>query len=163
MSKEKKRVIRIAGRVLFVIYIAALFYLLLVSEGYGRGAFSEQDYRYNLEPFREIRRFWVHRETVGYLAAFLNIGGNVIGFMPFGFFLPVMHRRMKHFWLVTLLGFLTSLFAETFQLIFKVGCFDVDDLMLNTVGAASGYLFFLICDKLRRLKFENSERDGEKE
>lgn len=155
MSKEKKRAIRILGRVLFVIYMAVLFYLLLVSEGYGRGEFAGQAYRYNLEPFREIRRFWIHREKVGYLASFLNIGGNVIGFMPFGFFLPVMHRRLKHVWLVTLLGFLTSLFAETFQLLFKVGCFDVDDLMLNTAGAAAGYLLFLICDVIRRLKFES--------
>jgi len=40
--------------------------------------------------------------------------------------------------------------VEVIQLITKVGCFDVDDMILNTAGAALGYLLFFICDHLRR-------------
>ncbi len=36
-------------------------------------------------------------------------------------------------------GFTWSLILETLQLIFKVGSFDVDDLFLNTLGAAFGF------------------------
>ena len=64
-----------------------------------------------------------------------------------------MHRRMRSGWLVTLLGFAFSLGVETVQLICKVGCFDVDDLMLNTLGAVSGYWIFLLCDKIRRHRY----------
>lgn len=31
---------------------------------------------------------------------------------------------------------------ETLQLVFKVGSFDVDDMFLNTLGAAAGYLCY---------------------
>ena len=55
----------------------------------------ELDYRYNLVPFQEIRRFWIYREKVGFLAAFLNLAGNVIGFLPFGFIVPVMHKKWR--------------------------------------------------------------------
>lgn len=154
MSTEIKKTIRLLGRILFVIYILALVYFLFLSEGYGRRDMQDQDYHYNLVLFREIRRFWIYRNKVGFLAAFLNISGNVIGFLPFGFILPIMHRNMKNFWLVTLLGFTLSMFVETLQLVFKVGCFDVDDLLLNTIGAALGYIIFIICNMIRRIYYE---------
>ena len=104
------------GRILFVIYVLLLVYFLFFAEIYGRDSFAEQDYRYNLVPFQEIRRFWFYRHKVGFLASFLNLAGNVIGFWPFGFFLPVMHRKMRSAWLVTLLGFAFSLGVESVQL-----------------------------------------------
>ena len=66
--------------------------------------------------------------------AFLNLAGNVIGFLPFGFFLPILSRRLRNGAVVTALGFGLSLLVESIQLVFKVGCFDVDDLILNTLG-----------------------------
>ena len=39
---------------------------------------------------------------------------------------------------------------EVFQLFTKVGSFDVDDLFLNTVGCAVGYILFVICNGIRR-------------
>lgn len=39
---------------------------------------------------------------------------------------------------------------ETFQLVAKVGSFDVDDLLLNTVGGAAGYVLYVICNAIRR-------------
>lgn len=153
LKTETKDRIRVIGRILFVIYILLLVYFLFFAEIYGRDSFTDQDYRYNLEPFREMKRFWIYRHKVGLLASFLNLGGNVIGFWPFGFFLPVMHRKMRNFWLVTLLGFVCSLSVETIQLIWKVGCFDVDDMILNTLGAMSGYWIFLLCDKIRRRRY----------
>ena len=43
-----------------------------------------------------------------------------------------------------------SLCVETFQLISKVGSFDVDDLLLNTLGGLAGYIVFVICAAIRR-------------
>ena len=103
-----------------------------------------------LIPFVEIRRFWVYRKQLGFLAVFTNLFGNVIGFLPFGFILPVILERMRSGWLIILAGFGLSVTVEVIQLITKVGCFDVDDMILNTAGAALGYLLFFICDHLRR-------------
>ena len=104
MKQETKARIRVVGRILFLVYLLALVYFLFFAEEYGRRNFFELDYRYNLVPFQEIRRFWIYREKVGFLAAFLNLAGNVIGFLPFGFIVPVMHKKMESFWKVSLLG-----------------------------------------------------------
>ena len=125
-------------------------YLLFFSEGYGRVAEAEREYRYNLVPFVEIRRFWIYREQLGVFALFTNLIGNVLGFIPYGFILPVIHNGLRSGFLIILSGFGLSLCVETIQLVTKVGCFDVDDLILNTLGAALGYLAFAVCDYLRR-------------
>ena len=44
--------------------------------------------------------------------------------------------------MVTLLSFELSLAVELIQLITKVGSCDVDDMLLNTLGAAAGYLCY---------------------
>ena len=75
-------------------------------------------------------------------AFLLNVFGNVIGFMPCGFFLPVISRRSRKWYNTFLLSFLLSLTIETIQLVFKVGSFDVDDLLLNTIGGVLGFLAY---------------------
>ena len=147
MSKNSaKRRIKHLGTMLFVLYILLLIYFLFFSEEYGRVAAEERVYRYNLIPFVEIRRFWTYREQLGVFAVVTNLFGNVIGFIPYGFILPVIARKCRR-------GFGFSLVVETIQLITKVGCFDVDDLILNTLGAALGYLAFAVCNYLRRKRY----------
>ncbi len=89
MRKETKKKVRILGAVLFFLYLLALTYFLFFAEGYGRSVEGRM-YAYNLQPFREIKRFWVHREMLGTFAVFCNLAGNVIGFIPFGDDLPVL-------------------------------------------------------------------------
>ena len=149
MKDETKRRIRQTGVILFVIYVLLLIYFLFFSEAYGRVAEAEREYRYNLVPFVEIRRFWVYREQLGSFAVFSNLFGNVLIFMPFGFFLP-MASRYRSFAAAVLYSFSLSLGVETFQLLTRVGSFDVDDLFLNTVGGAAGYIVFIICAAVRR-------------
>ncbi|MGI6012135.1 MAG: VanZ family protein [Ruminococcus sp.] len=154
MKAETKKCIRILSWILFILYLILLMYFLFFSEWYGRKNWIEEDYRYNLVLFKEIGRFWTYREQLGMEAVLLNLVGNIIGFLPFGFILPVISKRTRRFWITGLLGFLMSLFVECLQLAGKVGCFDVDDLLLNTAGALSGYLFFLICNGIRRWYYE---------
>ena len=138
------------GSVLFIIYVLLLIYFLFFSEAYGRVAEAEREYRYNLVPFVEIRRFWVYRDQLGLFALFTNIFGNVLGFVPLGCILPVICSKWRNGFLIILSGFGLSLCVETIQLITKVGCFYVDDMILNTLGAALGYFVFAVCDYLRR-------------
>ncbi|MGN0249799.1 MAG: VanZ family protein [Oliverpabstia sp.] len=156
MKNETKKRIRRVSWILFVLYIMLLIYCLFISEGFGRKNFFELRYRYNLVPFQEIQRFWVHRKKVGNQIAFMNIAGNVIGFLPYGFLLPILNRRFRNIWLAGLMGFGFSLSVETIQLVFRVGCFDVDDLILNTLGTVLGYCMFLICNWLRRIFYEKT-------
>ena len=138
-KKEEHRLV--LAWVLFIVYMVFLMYFLFFAEIMGR-TYVDRDYHYNLIPFREIKRFLVYRETLGWFAVLSNLLGNVLAFVPFGMILPMLRGRCRHFFYIVLLGFDFSLFVETIQLISKVGSFDVDDLFLNTLGGALGYLAF---------------------
>lgn len=145
-ARERKR-LRILGKLLFVLYIGFLFYFLILADWYGRGG-QLQDYQYNLVLFQEIKRFWNYRQQIGWVA-YANLFGNVLIFMPFGFFMP-MASRYRSFFLTLVYSFGLSFVVEVFQLVAKVGSFDVDDLLLNTLGGVAGYIFFMICNTVRR-------------
>lgn len=142
---------------MFVLYIVFIIYFLIFSDWYGRTG-EMQEYRYNLVLFREIRRFWNYRDQVGLFAMFTNLFGNVIIFMPFGFFMPMASRYRSCFSAV-FYSFGLSLCVETFQLLTRVGSFDVDDLLLNTVGGLAGYVIFAVCAVIRS-RYVNKEKAG---
>ena len=155
-AKNRKRV-RMLGKILFIFYIGFLLYFLIFSDWYGRtGGMNE--YHYNLVLFKEIKRFWIYREQLGWVS-FANLFGNVLIFMPFGFFMP-MASRYRSFFLTLFYSFGLSLLVETFQLFTKVGSFDVDDLLLNTIGGVIGYIFFVICNTIRR--WHDANRAGKR-
>lgn len=155
-AKNRKRV-RMLGKILFILYIGFLLYFLIFSDWYGRtGGMNE--YHYNLVLFKEIKRFWIYREQLGWVS-FANLFGNVLIFMPFGFFMP-MASRYRSFFLTLFYSFGLSLLVETFQLFTKVGSFDVDDLLLNTIGGVIGYIFFVICNTIRR--WHDANRAGKR-
>ena len=138
---------RMMGKIMFVLYILFLLYFLIFSDWYGRGGVYDE-FHYNLVPFQEILRYWNYRDQLGMLS-FANLVGNVAVFMPFGF-LEAMAAEHRNFLRTFLDGFLLSLVVEIFQLIAMIGSFDVDDLILNTAGAVLGYIFFVICNVIRR-------------
>jgi glycopeptide antibiotics resistance protein len=103
-----------------------------------------KDYHYNLEFFKEIKRFILYRQQLGMETFIVNIVGNILAFAPFGFLLPLLNKKYRRFFYVTFLCILFSLGVETTQLILKVGIFDVDDIMMNTAGGILGYLSYYI-------------------
>ena len=148
MSARKRTQYRILGKILFVLYIIFVFYFLLISEIYGRTG-EMQEYHYNLILFKEIKRFWNYRNQLGIFATATNLLGNVLIFLPFGFFMA-MASKYRSFLSTVIYSFALSLTIELSQLFMKVGCFDVDDLLLNTIGGMIGFLAFSICNVMRR-------------
>ena len=147
LNTKKAKRIRTLGKFLFVVYILFLLYFLIFSDWYGRSGVME-NYHYNLTPFCEIRRFWEYREKLGIWSA-INLLGNVLVFVPFGFFKPMASKKRSFIGTVFDGAFL-SLVVEVFQLLSKVGRFDVDDLILNTSGVILGYLIFVVSNATRR-------------
>lgn len=158
IDRHKKGMRCLCG-ILFLLYLTALVYFLFFAEMLGRTNVNRV-YSYNLILFREIGRFWVHRRQLGALAVFLNIGGNVLIFAPFGFLLPAMRRSLRRAGRVTLLGFFFSLTVETVQLLTRTGSFDVDDLLLNTLGALLGYACYAMIQKKRDRNAERRRMEG---
>jgi glycopeptide antibiotics resistance protein len=112
---------------------------LFFSERYGRDLVTQQ---YNLQLFKEIKRFIKHREQIGLEGFIVNIFGNVLAFMPYGFLLPLLNKAYRKFYRIAFLSILFSLVIETSQLLLKVGVFDVDDILMNSLGGILGYLIF---------------------
>ncbi len=129
--------------ILFLIYLILLVYFLFFSEALGRDINNNLP-RYNIYLFKEIRRFYIYRKKLGFYAFSLNIFGNILAFIPFGIFRPIIGIRKHSFLRTCFQGLLFSFFIELTQLRFKVGCFDVDDIFLNTLGCILGYTIFLI-------------------
>ena len=72
--------------------------------------------------------------------AVINLGGNIIMFIPLGFLLPKVFRKLSSLPRILLItaGIITA--VELIQLFTLVGSCDIDDLILNVLGAALGYL-----------------------
>ena len=160
MAVTIRKSIKFSGICLFLAYISMLIYLLFFAESYGRGM-EGAFYDYNIQPFREIRRYLSYWEILGIRTVFLNLAGNIIGFVPFGALLPIFTRSVRKAWKVTLLSLEISALIEVSQLIFRVGCFDVDDMILNTLGGLLGFgLFWLSSKYYRRLEKHRLYRAG---
>ena len=123
----------------FLIYIVALIYFVFFAEMLGR-ADVPVNYRYNLVPFKEIKRFIIYYRQIGINAVILNLAGNVVAFIT---------------------AFSLSLSIELIQLISKVGSCDVDDLILNTLGGLLGYWCFCIYKNMNRA-YKKSKEQGKR-
>lgn len=143
-SKLKyKRLIRITAWVLFLIYMAGMIYFLFGSDMLNRNVPSGS-YRYNLKPFKEIRRcfYCLHNNNVRYFI--LNFCMNIVAFIPFGTVLPIIQEKSRK-WYVLLFQSVVVIFCiELLQLLSKVGIFDVDDMLLNISGSMVGYSIFAV-------------------
>lgn len=137
---------RTALRILFALY-GLLMIWLLFGQRLGAdipGTYWEQfQDNINLVPFRTIKEF-IH--TVGvttnpYLIrhSFINLAGNVVMFIPLGFFPPCIWNRLRHFVRCMLWAMACIFIIELIQLFTLLGSCDVDDLILNMVGVSIGY------------------------
>ena len=149
---RKRKIIRIISRICFGIYMIVLVYFLLLSDGFGRMD-GHRTLQYNLIPFQEIKRFVVYWQTIGAYYSIINLAGNVVAFMPFGALIRWVVNQKTRWYQAVGYTFLFSLSVELLQLVARVGVFDVDDLILNTLGAAIGYLLFVVCNYLRRKRY----------
>lgn len=134
-----------------VVYIALMVYFLFFAEQFGRTTVTAQ-YRYNLTPFKEIKRFIIYYDQLGPYVVGANLLGNVAVFVPVGIFLPVMFNGKLRFVAVAGAVLMLTIMVELIQLISKVGSFDVDDIMLNTLGGIIGYLMYYVWKSAKERK-----------
>lgn len=146
---------------LFMAYLLIMCYFLFVADRLGR-TYADRTYHYNLMPFKEIKRFWTYRQTLDFWSVVLNLAGNIVAFIPFGAFLPRLFEKCRNFWLAMLFSFEFSLCVEIIQLVCKVGSFDVDDILLNTLGGVLGFFAYRISFWLARGRYKGKSGRGGK-
>ncbi|CCY88741.1 putative uncharacterized protein [Mycoplasma sp. CAG:956] len=119
---------------LFIIYVLLLFELLTGTENsYGSGI--------NNIPFKEIMRYEFGSKMFIY-----NVLGNILIFVPFGYFIS-RYVKPKKILPIIVDALITSVTVETVQL--KIGrSFDIDDIILNIVGAIIGYFVYIAFDAI---------------
>lgn len=78
----------------------------------------------------------------GSTSAIKGIIANIILFIPAGYFIKSITKKNVVF--TVLLGFSVSFSIELIQLITRLGCFDIADLIDNTFGAFLGYFVYKI-------------------
>ncbi len=143
MAKKIKRI----EPYLFIVYILILIYLLFLEREF------DPDAGLNLKPFYSFRMFYplLKSEYMPYrYLAFENLFGNVLLFIPMGFFLPTLFRKQRKFFYMLLTVIAISTLVEIVQYLTKLGTTDIDDVILNVVGAIIGYIFFLIVKGRKR-------------
>ncbi|RYY86612.1 MAG: VanZ family protein [Chitinophagaceae bacterium] len=100
----------------------------------------------NLLPGKTILYYLTLQEN--YRMGFAQLAGNLFGFVPFGFLLPLFFRPARRVGVLARLAIALSLLLELFQYATNLGAFDVDDVLLNASGAVCG--FFVLLWVLRR-------------
>ena len=148
ISSGKQTVRREVELACFVLFHMGLLRLALEGE-YGRPVYMAcwaaeriaTGEGINLIPFRTIGRFCTSIELDAFL---VNIVGNIVMFMPWGFGIVLLWKKNRHVGKVLFYSFLLPLFIETMQL-FIGRSVDIDDLILNFTGSCLGaIIFFLI-------------------
>ena len=67
---------------------------------------------------------------------------NILLFVPLGILIPLIWKYFRKWYKMTSFGFILSLIIEIVQFITKRGYFELDDILLNTVGALVGYCIY---------------------
>ncbi len=118
----------------FIVYILCLFQIVTSQDVSGVHGI-------NVTLFKELTRY-----QIGTKLFYRNIIGNIIMFIPFGFFTSYYLKLSKKR-TIFYLTLVVSVVIELIQL--KIGrAFDVDDIILNMVGSLLGYYLYRIMDKI---------------
>lgn len=137
MERRKKG--KALRRLLLTAYLLLIAWLML-----GNGRVQYTGYAYILHvyplPLALPREFsWAA------LRRWFFNAGNLLAFVPFGALLPInFPRACGKFWRALPLFALGITGMETLQLVTRLGCFDVMDIIINTLGFAVGYLAWKI-------------------
>lgn len=105
------------------------------------------DFQANLAPGRTIMIYLRGAPTTRIAAQ--NILGNILLFMPLGLLLPLLKPGISKWVRIALAAAVLALVLELLQARLGLGSFDIDDIILNTLGAALGCALFRMLNHFR--------------
>lgn len=97
--------------------------------------------RVNLIPFASILQLI---EETNSATAFRNIVGNIILFIPLGILFPILFARARKLGPLIWRAAVISAVIEVAQVLTRARSIDIDDVLLNTMGAAIGWVIYSI-------------------
>lgn len=148
--------------ILFVIKVIIFKYpmneLRAIANSWQRDVILEGLGTANFVPFRTIKMYIDYAYKLNSVE---NLAGNLLVFVPLGFLLPLMSEELQKFSEVFLNVFTFVLGIEVFQLFSAFGAFDVDDILLNCLGATIGYGCYRAAAALCKRKKIKCGREGD--
>lgn len=131
---------------LFILYIALMLWLLFgqrmgreLNDSYSEVLLSN----INLIPFATVKLFLnaIQGSLSDYTVkhSLINLIGNVVMFIPLGYFIPSVSKKNSSFRKCISLCALIILIVEIVQLFTLLGSCDIDDFILNIAGIIIGY------------------------
>ncbi|MDF2535603.1 MAG: VanZ family protein [Bacillales bacterium] len=142
-------------QITFFGYLFCLTFLLFISFGYDRGMIDRDytlemyklfyQYQTNFIPFKTIKMYLF--DDGRYFnpgIAFKNLAGNIAAFAPLGLFLPLLFKTFRSWLAFILIAIFSPILVELIQFLTLRGSADIDDVLLNAVGALLMFSLFKI-------------------
>lgn len=159
IRKKQTNLLQVLVQSSFFVYIFAVLqltgYFILFKEVSSHGWWDKMNHRIETHDHINFTAF----KTIGIYNTFdKQVIGNFIMLFPLGIYLPLLLkglRRLSGFFAVLLISFLVSLGIEVLQLATSYRSTDIDDVILNTMGACLGFIIYQL-HKLIILKKQQS-------
>ena len=152
-----KKILKINLVIYCLIYTTTIITLTLFDEIFGRNGLVFVHWNkellnlymktsFNIIPFKTINLF-INGYINGYVSFknfWVNIFGNLFALMPYGMFIPLIFKKINKYYKFLLLMIILVICIELLQFITLSGSCDIDDLILNVMGASIIYFIFRI-------------------
>ena len=141
-----KKVIKVIFAISFVFYLFVLLSILYLRPNF-QHHWSYLKYiksSINIIPFKNISRYIIALFTgsMNISAPITNLGGNLILLFPMGFYLPFFVKKINKVSTFSIWMIIIIFLLEVVQLCTRRGAFDIDDIILNTLGAILGFVIW---------------------
>lgn len=156
ISKKAKCLVCVAATVVYVLFLLYVLFFRSIGVTYPWTYTEYLKAMHNFIPFRSVyvllttpvcSRQIVFRFIVNFL-------GNIILFIPWGILLPIYCKKVKSFRCFAVLTIIILFAVETIQILTMLGSFDIEDVLLNMMGACIGFTGY------RRYFSTNAKRDN---
>jgi glycopeptide antibiotics resistance protein len=134
----------------FYLYLIAIAAITIVPLSYsvhrtpGENDLNFIPFKTTMNAIRHAMKY--ERFRIGML--FQNTAGNIVMFIPLGFLLPLVIKKINSFPRIFFAGLLFSVFIESIQYAERsFGVYrsvDIDDVILNTIGAVAGWIILCV-------------------
>ena len=136
---------------ILICYLIVVFWLLFLQVGSTDRASYFDSRRIHIIPFESSfnsiklalnNNFATqHKQHYRYITL-RNFAGNILLFLPWGFLAPLIFPRFQKSVGIFISTAIFSITAEIAQFIFIVGVADIDDVLLNLLGALIGFYVY---------------------
>ncbi len=125
------------------------FYCLLILSLTFFKSIGLNEHRTNLNPLQIIE----YMNPMSHFEGFIFIIGNTFIYTPIGIYLKsIFNKKSDKFFILSFLFYIIAI--ETIQYIFKLGIFDIDDIILNTLGFYLGLILYKLWQKLKTVNVQ---------